>query len=113
MESNEENSSDSTILPLSFWIVLFCFLVSLPSIVFARPIAAAVTTSGSITIYNEPCAIAEISNLPVRVTWETNGKVLEGCAGSVPDLGIVMMYFPADKTVEVLRLSSFSPIREL
>ncbi len=60
----------------------------------------------TITIYNEPCKLEAVSNLPFRATWEENGKVTEGCIAPRPDAGLVVGYF-ADKAVALMPIDMF------
>lgn len=59
-----------------------------------------------IVVYDEPCKLTEVSNLPYRATWEENGKVTEGCIAPRPDAGVAVGYF-ADKTVALMPLQMF------
>jgi hypothetical protein len=63
----------------------------------------------TITVYNEPCKLTDVTNLPYRATWEENGKVTEGCIAPRPDAGVVVGYF-ADKTVALMPLQMFKKL---
>ena len=54
-----------------------------------------------VVLYEEPCAIKTISNLTRRATWVENGIVIEGCWAPTP-VGVVMLYFHADRTMIVI-----------
>lgn len=59
-----------------------------------------------IVVYNDPCKLDAIKNLPARAVWTENGKDVEGCAGARDDLGVVAIYF-ADKTMVLLPMFAF------
>ena len=59
-----------------------------------------------VVLYEEPSAIKTISNLTRRATWVENGMVIEGCWSPTP-VGVVMLYFHADRTVVVIPNSVF------
>ena len=60
----------------------------------------------TITVFNEPCKLDAVTNLPFRATWEENGKVTEGCVAPRPDAGVVVGYF-ADKTIALMPIQMF------
>jgi hypothetical protein len=64
----------------------------------------------TVTLYNEPCSLKEVSNLPHRATWKEDGKTYEGCFGIVPQAGVLMMYFKEDRTVAVMPFDVFVPV---
>ena len=80
----------------------------------AEPLIRANVGDVSITIYSEECALKDsVTNLPKRATWEEKGKVYEGCAGAVPQLGVAMFYFIGDKTVAVVPGQLFEKIQSI
>lgn len=88
-------------------LCLAAVCVALSMDVRATPLAAAQADGGAtITLTDEPCAIAEVSNLPLRATWAQGGQVFEGCF-SVHPAGIVILYFAGDKTVAIAPRSAF------
>lgn len=60
----------------------------------------------TITVFNEPCKLDAVTNLPFRATWEENGKVTEGCVAPRPDAGVVVGYF-SDKTIALMPIQMF------
>lgn len=65
-----------------------------------------------VTLTYEECALTEqITNLPLRATWQEDGVTNEGCY-SIWRPGIVSMYFD-DKTVVVAMFSAFKPVTRL
>jgi hypothetical protein len=60
-----------------------------------------------VVLHDTPCELSEVSNLPRKVEWHENGKVIQGCWGQRPDIGIVLMYFGADKTVGLAPMQAF------
>lgn len=62
-----------------------------------------------ITLYDEPCGLPEVANLPFRAEW-TEGKVtFQGCWTQSP-FGVVAAYF-TDKTVAVIPVQVFKPVQ--
>ena len=64
----------------------------------------------TVTIYDQPCALKEVSNLPKRATWTEKGKTYEGCIGAHPQFPVLMAYF-TDKTVVVLPVEMFTRVQ--
>ncbi len=58
-----------------------------------------------VIVYDQPCALKEIVNLPKRATWTEKGKTTEGCAGVDPR-GIVLFYW-GDRTVVIVPVQNF------
>lgn len=100
-----------TVFPLPVWVAIFVFLTCWPAAVFSAPMAKASLDGIEITVYEEDCQLKEtVSNLPKRATWVEKGKTFEGCAGAVPQLGMVMFFFKEDKTVAVVPMDVFAPV---
>lgn len=74
----------------------------------AAPIAVTTTGDVTVTLTDEPCAIAAVTNLGKRATWEEKGKRFEGCWGA-SQLGVVMVYFD-DKTVGAIPAEVFRQV---
>jgi hypothetical protein len=87
----------STILPPLFWtavISLALAAVFYSGRVFADPIFTAEGEGGAtVLLYNEPCQIKTLTNLPFRATWVEKGKTFEGCFVPRPEAQIVLFYF--------------------
>lgn len=64
----------------------------------AEPLWVAKKNGLTVTLHSDDCKLKAVSNLKKRATWEQDGKVIEGCYGSLPPLGMVFFYF-ADLTV--------------
>ena len=84
---------------------LLAFLIIVCPQAFAAPLFQAESQGIKVIVYDEPCALPEITNLPRRATWTEDGRVTEGCAAAHP-MGVVMLYF-ADKTVVVVATQAF------
>lgn len=82
--------------------------VSLPA--GADPVAALTHEGISVTLYNEPCDLPAVTNLPYRAIWQEKGKTTEGCFGVYPEAGAVVAYFD-DKTVALMPMQAFAPVK--
>lgn len=72
----------------------------------ASPLASVVRGGVSITLYDEPCVLAEIANLPYRAEWiEQGGKKFLGC-WALSRAGQVVLYFD-DQTVLAIPMEAF------
>lgn len=79
----------------------------------AKPIAMLTDESGvSITVFDEKCALAAVSNLPGRATWTEKGKTFEGCVGVTP-FGVLTFYFEGDKSVVIIPIQAFDLVKEI
>lgn len=95
---------------LIFAIVLGIALAMVVKLARAEPIAQAKAGNVVITVYNEKCTHQDaITNLPMRATWEENGKVYDGCVGAIPQLGVAMFWF-TDKTMAVVPIEMFAKL---
>lgn len=92
-----------------FVILVGLFLAAAISPAFAEAVFQGQGQGVTITVYNEPCKLTDVTNLPYRATWEENGKVTEGCIAPRPDAGVVVGYF-ADKTVALMPLQMFKKL---
>lgn len=90
------------------WILWALFIVGILFAGYAHADAVAVAKAGNVTItlYNEPCAIAAVANLKRRATWSEPGKVYEGCF-AVSEFGVVMVYFADDRSVGAVPTGAF------
>ena len=92
---------------LAWWIfALFILGIMFAGAAHAGPVMVAKVGAVSITLYDEPCAIAAVANLQRRATWTENGKVFEGCFG-VSEIGVVMLYFSDDRSVGAVPVQNF------
>lgn len=89
---------------------ILTLLLLLPALAFAKPVAIAESDGIVITLTDERCAVAEVTNLPYRATWLENGKTVEGCWGVAHQ--IVMSYW-TDKTVAILPAGAFNKALEI
>lgn len=87
-------------------VVLAVFMAPLQ----AEPMAVADRNGIKITLDTDKCALPEVTNLPLKATWEEKGKVYQGCWGPNPDVGVVVAYFD-DKTVALIPMQYFEKIR--
>lgn len=88
--------------------VLFLLLLLLAaSYALGEPVYEAKDDKVRVVIYTEACELKEVTNLPRRATWTENGKVTEGCFGSMP--GLALFYW-SDKTVVVIPQEMFTRV---
>jgi hypothetical protein len=60
-----------------------------------------------ISLYKDKCEAKEVANLPYLAVWEEKGKSFNGCFGVNSDLGVVMLYFPGDRSVAAVPTGVF------
>lgn len=77
-------------------VLLFMVLALAVFSLHADPTHTANAGNAKVTVWSDKCSIPEIVNLPLRATWEENGKTVEGCFGMSP-FGLLVFYF-ADRT---------------
>lgn len=73
-------------------------------------LAALLVASGNgvvVTLLDEPCALAAVTNLPRRATWLEAGNTIEGCWAQSAILPLVLTYW-ADRTVVAIPASAFA-----
>lgn len=75
---------------------------------FGAPIYEGRGETVTVTLTDEPCTVAAVSNLPRRATWTERGKVFEGCYEMVG--GVVVMYFAEYRTVILAPRGAFQPV---
>ena len=97
---------------MKFYTVLGLLAMLIAHTVAAAPIASATSDGVTVTLYNEPCALAAVVNLPNRATWQEKGKTIEGCFTLVPEVSAVMAYF-SDKTVVLMPMQVFSRVQAI
>lgn len=90
-------------LRILFWFVVLLFVASFA---FGQTFQAEGDGVRVVVYANEACSIPAVSNLPYKATWTENGKTVEGCAGIHP-MGVVLLYFGADKTVVMIPRQQF------
>ena len=90
-------------------VALIALIVSCAAApVQAAPVAAIVRDGITVTLYDEPCALAAVANLPYRATWNDSKRGhFEGCY-TVQHHTIVVLYF-GDRTVFTAPLREFRP----
>ena len=62
-----------------------------------------------VILYDEPCMLAAVVNLPLRAQWLERGKAFEGCYARHP-AKIIMAYFE-DRTVMIFPASAFGRVQ--
>lgn len=67
----------------------------------AEPVYQVSEGATVITLYDEPCALDSIKNLPYKAEWREGGQVFSGCWGPWQNQQAVIGYF-SDKTVAVI-----------
>ena len=83
-------------------------LIWLAGYALAAPIAQARAEGTTVTLFDEPCTIAAVSNLQRRATWAEAGKVHEGCWTG--QQGLVLLYFASDRTVVAIPAQAFERV---
>ena len=63
----------------------------------------------TVILYDEPCALAAVVNLPLRAQWLEAARTFEGCYSYHP-AGIIMAYFE-DRTVVIFPASAFGKVQ--
>lgn len=63
-----------------------------------------------IVLHEERCALSAIVGLPRAAVWIEPGKSFVGCWGPRPDLGLVQLYFPGDRSLPLAPMQAFSPL---
>lgn len=76
----------------------------------AEPIYVASQGGIKITLYNDKCELSEVSNLPLKATWEEGGKLYQGCFALNPQMGVVAAYFREDRSVAVIPSNVFQRV---
>jgi len=76
----------------------------------AEPRAVATNGASIITLYDEPCVVKAVTNLPHRATWDENGKRFEGCFDAA--YGVVAAYFD-DGSVVLVPIQGFVEVKAL
>lgn len=77
---------------------------------FAGPLFQAEAEGVKVVLTDDDCRLPAVENLKKRAFWHEKGKVYEGCFAAHPQFPIIMAYF-ADKTVVVLPVEMFVPVR--
>ena len=90
--------------------MLFIGLFLITDNVKAAPVAEAQGPGVVVTLTDEACRIAEVSNLKLRATWTENGKTTEGCFAVTQ--GMALFYF-LDRTVVVIPSGMFQRVTSL
>lgn len=97
------------IVPMSWWVWFGLVVLFIVAPLNAAPMAEAHGGGVRVVLTDEPCAVAAVTNLPKRATWEEKGKTIEGCY-TVSD-GLVVSYW-ADRTVSVIPAQVFVRVIE-
>ena len=97
-----------TIIPLRYWVALIAGLL-ISGNAKAEPMYVAEAGDAVITLYSEPCALAQVANLPRRATWREKGKVYEGCWSARQDIGLVILYFD-DRNIGLAPMQAFQKV---
>lgn len=99
-----------TVIKLRWYIVALIVFFCWPSMVFAEPVFSTEAGGIRITLYSDKCQLKDqVSNLPVRATWEEGGKTFEGCVGSNPQLRMFIFYF-SDRSAVVVPMAAFERV---
>lgn len=99
------------LIMIAVGLVLFVVLILATAwgaaVAFGAPIAEAGDARVTITLFDEACAIAAVSNLPQRATWTEGGKIFDGCWASAG--GIILLYF-SDRSVVAVPTQVFQRV---
>jgi len=90
-------------------IVLGAGLLGFCSQANAAPRYAANVQGVSIVLYDEPCKLDAVANMPHRATWTESGKTYEGCFHYFEHVNLIVAYF-ADKSVAPIPVEIFKPL---
>ena len=80
--------------------------------VYAAPVAISEGNGIKVTLFDEPCALTRVVDLPYRATWTEGGKLFEGCYNVVPEAGAVVAYF-TDRSIALMPVQIFKPLRSM
>ena len=108
-------NTSMVVVPWIIWALIVGLAVGLVlyvSKIEAAPIYQATTDNAKVILTDEPCRLAEVSNLKKRATWTEKGEVFEGCWGIHQDAGVVLAYF-SDKTVVIFPPQMFVPVSSI
>ena len=83
------------------------WFLTLPYNAHAEAVFEATQGDIRVVLHSDDCALKEVSNLPKKAVWHENGKQIEGCWGPNPQLGVIAMYFAADRTVGLAPIQAF------
>ena len=83
-------------------------LAALPAL--AAPVAVATVSDVKVTLFDEPCAIGYVTNLPLRATWVQGDKVFAGCYAVFPESSAAGLWFD-DGSVSVIPLGLFRMVK--
>lgn len=92
--------------------VLALAIALFPVVAYGNPVVELRQGEVLITLYDEPCVLPEVTNLPDRAEWFEKGTKTEGCWSINPQAGIVVMYF-ADKTVAIAPIRAFTKVSNI
>jgi hypothetical protein len=71
---------------------------------------SATADGARVVLFDDKCALPEVSNLPFKAEWTENGKTTQGCwSPPHPQVGVVLAYF-TDKTVVGLPAQMFKKV---
>lgn len=76
---------------------------------YSDPIFKAENEGVAITLYDEPCELAAVSNLPFKAVWIEKGKTFQGCWGARTEVGLVVAYFD-DRTVGLIPIQALKKV---
>lgn len=101
------------IIPLSrrdiIAVLLGLVLVGCVTEAAAGPIAVVTNDGAKITLYDDPCELNEVSNLPQKAVWQEKGKTYAGC-WSLHPAGFVVTFFKEDRTVAIIPARVFEKV---
>lgn len=100
----------SLLLPLAIWLAIVAGLIFFLGFVLparADPVGAASGDGLTVTLYDEPCRLDGVTNLPFRATWQEAGEpAQEGCWAANRKMRTVATYW-SDRTVIVISVDLF------
>jgi hypothetical protein len=77
------------------------------SFVYSKEVAVFRGEGVVIRLYDDPCRLDAVKNLPYRTTWAEGGKTYEGCYGVMG--GILVVSYWESKEVSVVPARAFLP----
>jgi hypothetical protein len=88
-------------------------LILLPQIVNAEQVASVTARGVVVALFEEDCALTdEVTNLPKRATWLSDGKTIEGCYGLFRESMALGLFFQ-DKTVVVIPIKEVKLVQDI
>jgi hypothetical protein len=94
-------------------LAMFVLLLTFSTSVKSEQIATIKAPGIVVALFKDPCRLKnKITNLPLRATWTSRGKTLEGCFGTFDESNMIGAYFE-DLTMIVIPMAAAQPATEI